>query len=214
MQRNNELREAVRALRTAMEKTQTEFGLLLGKGIATIQRYETLVPPRGPILAKLSQIAERHGRADLAQVFARALAEEMGTAESALTTEEQALSASIIELWRSSESAGWARVQSTLARTMRALAKISKADPVKFNQLETLVVFLGKCGPAAQKMSRAVAARAKERGISKEEAYSRLLLESPKLYAELRLESSRGATKTQFAKSESSPFIKKGRKSE
>ena len=62
----------------ALGKTQTEFGTLLGKGIATIQRYETLVPPKGKVLAQLEQLAHAHGYDEYAAIFRTALAVELG----------------------------------------------------------------------------------------------------------------------------------------
>ncbi|MBS1830568.1 MAG: hypothetical protein JST93_35025 [Acidobacteria bacterium] len=58
--------------------TQTEFGRLLGKSLNTIQRYETLVAPKGRALAELAALASRHGRKELELLFTGALNEELG----------------------------------------------------------------------------------------------------------------------------------------
>ena len=78
-----EIMAAVRSLRTALRLTQTDFGRLLGKSLPTIQRWETLRPPRGRALAQLYDVARRQDESDLecrnaSKVFYGALAEEMG----------------------------------------------------------------------------------------------------------------------------------------
>jgi len=69
---------AVRDLRSALNKTQTEFGRMIGKGLATIQRYETLVPPKGEALTQFANLAQNLQRFDLANIFLRTLAAEIG----------------------------------------------------------------------------------------------------------------------------------------
>jgi transcriptional regulator with XRE-family HTH domain len=78
------LRSAVRQLRMAMGKSQTEFGALIGKGLATIQRYEALVPPRGKVLSDLVLLAEQNSQPGLAALFRSALEQEIGGLRAAL----------------------------------------------------------------------------------------------------------------------------------
>jgi transcriptional regulator with XRE-family HTH domain len=72
------LREAVKRLRNDLGKTQTEFGVLIGKGLATIQRYETLVPPKGKVLLRLERLAREKGFNECADVFREALLADLG----------------------------------------------------------------------------------------------------------------------------------------
>jgi transcriptional regulator with XRE-family HTH domain len=75
---NDDVKSAVRRLRLALEKTQTEFGALIGKGLATVQRYETLVPPKGKVLVRLQRLAESKGVDECAVIFRDALLDELG----------------------------------------------------------------------------------------------------------------------------------------
>jgi len=77
---STDLRKTVRKLRDALDKSQQEFGQMIGKGLATIQRYETLVPPRGSVLTRLEMLALEHGFDEYASEFRTALAEELGRA--------------------------------------------------------------------------------------------------------------------------------------
>lgn len=75
---DNNLREAVRRLRLDLGKTQTEFGVLIGKGLATIQRYETLVAPKGKVLLRLEKLARENRLDECAKTFRDALLAELG----------------------------------------------------------------------------------------------------------------------------------------
>lgn len=68
---------AVRALRGALGESQQEFAYRMKTAIRTIARYETTRPPKGRVLAHLKEIAIQNRREDLAEVFAKALAEEL-----------------------------------------------------------------------------------------------------------------------------------------
>ena len=78
MMSSPDLRPAVRSLRLALKKTQTEFGALIGKTLPTVQRYENLVPPKGSVLTRLANVAHENGLEDYARLFRLALAAEMG----------------------------------------------------------------------------------------------------------------------------------------
>jgi transcriptional regulator with XRE-family HTH domain len=79
-----EIMDSVRSLRTALNLSQTDFGRLLAKSLPTIQRWETLRPPRGRALAQLFDLAKQHyGKPGdtfdkAGAIFHAALAEEMG----------------------------------------------------------------------------------------------------------------------------------------
>src|SRR3954463_13181570 len=78
MQNTDELRAAVRGLRRALAKTQTEFGTLIGKSLPTIQRYEALVPPKGKVLFTLESIAREKRFDEYARAFRDAIRAELG----------------------------------------------------------------------------------------------------------------------------------------
>jgi transcriptional regulator with XRE-family HTH domain len=75
---NDDLRAAVRGLRLALGKTQTEFGALIEKSLPTIQRYESVVPPRGKVLLKLERLARGNCFDEHAQSFREALRADLG----------------------------------------------------------------------------------------------------------------------------------------
>ena len=72
------LRAAVLVFRTRLGLTQTQFGALLGKGVATIQRWELLVAPKGNALAKLIRLADLKKQPDLSELFRLAMSAELG----------------------------------------------------------------------------------------------------------------------------------------
>jgi transcriptional regulator with XRE-family HTH domain len=63
------LSQAVTDLRTRMGQSQQEFANALGVALNTIARYETRQPPRGDMLARLTDIAKEHGFHDLVDQF-------------------------------------------------------------------------------------------------------------------------------------------------
>ncbi len=71
--KSQQVQAAARQLRSALGLTQTEFAKRIGKGIATVQRYETQSAPSGPVLNRLAELAESQGLQDLAAVFRQAL---------------------------------------------------------------------------------------------------------------------------------------------
>jgi transcriptional regulator with XRE-family HTH domain len=75
---NSDLKETVKRLRLALGKSQTKFGALIGKGLATVQRYETLVPPKGKALVQLEKLASESGFDECANIFRNALRDELG----------------------------------------------------------------------------------------------------------------------------------------
>jgi DNA-binding transcriptional regulator YiaG len=77
------LRAAVSELRNRMGLSQTQFGLRLGKALPTIQRWETLRPPKGPALVQLMTLAAGINETSIAEVFRTALSEELAYTVSA-----------------------------------------------------------------------------------------------------------------------------------
>lgn len=73
------IHEAVRALRLALGDTQQQFAQRLNMAISTVVRYELTRPPKGKVLARFDALAREIERPELAYVFAKALAEELGT---------------------------------------------------------------------------------------------------------------------------------------
>jgi transcriptional regulator with XRE-family HTH domain len=68
---------AVRELRQAYGESQQAFAYRMKTAIRTIARYETVRPPRGAELGQFLELAMAKHRNDLAEVFARAIAEEL-----------------------------------------------------------------------------------------------------------------------------------------
>ncbi|HYI92078.1 MAG TPA: hypothetical protein VEX68_00910 [Bryobacteraceae bacterium] len=81
---SEEIRSAVKSLRLSIKNeegdsiSQTEFGRLIDKSLNTVQRYESLMPPRGAVLMRLAQLARARDREDLATIFFRALEDQLG----------------------------------------------------------------------------------------------------------------------------------------
>lgn len=74
---NGLILKAVKTLRLALGETQQSFAGRLGLAISTVVRYESTRPPRGAEIARFLDLAIANGRQDLAEVFARAMADEL-----------------------------------------------------------------------------------------------------------------------------------------
>ncbi|MCL6508602.1 MAG: hypothetical protein K6T59_16440 [Bryobacteraceae bacterium] len=68
---------AVRELRQAYGESQQAFAYRTKTAIRTIARYETVRPPRGAELSQFLELAIAKQRHDLAEIFARAMADEL-----------------------------------------------------------------------------------------------------------------------------------------
>jgi transcriptional regulator with XRE-family HTH domain len=68
---------AVRELRQAYGESQQAFAYRMKTAIRTIARYETVRPPHGAELGQFLELAIAKQRNDLAEVFARAIADEL-----------------------------------------------------------------------------------------------------------------------------------------
>ena len=73
--RSHQTSQALVALRQALGQTQQECAATLGLSVTTIARYETSREPDKKNLLRLAKLAEEHNRADLVQVFRRAISE-------------------------------------------------------------------------------------------------------------------------------------------
>ena len=73
----NIVSQAVRDLRHAYEESQQAFAYRTKAAIRTIARYETVRPPRGGELGLFLELAIAKGRADLAEIFGKAMADEL-----------------------------------------------------------------------------------------------------------------------------------------
>ncbi len=74
-----DVRKAVRELRTAFGQTQTEFAGTVGRSLPTIQRWETLVEPKGNALLRLAKIAQDSRQPQLTQTFRKAFHQFIAT---------------------------------------------------------------------------------------------------------------------------------------
>jgi transcriptional regulator with XRE-family HTH domain len=73
-----DLIQAVRELREHLNYSQQAFASRLGLSIRAVANYEKDRQPSGKALAELAHLAKDSGRGDLAQMFASALARELG----------------------------------------------------------------------------------------------------------------------------------------
>jgi hypothetical protein len=73
----NIVSQAVRDLRHAYEESQQAFAYRTKAAIRTIARYETVRPPRGGELGQFLELAIAKGRTDLAEIFGKAMADEL-----------------------------------------------------------------------------------------------------------------------------------------
>jgi DNA-binding transcriptional regulator YiaG len=74
----SEISDSIRKLRRALDETQPVFAKRLGVVMSTLVRYELTRPPRGAVLARLARIAEEQHQQECAQIFRKALADEVG----------------------------------------------------------------------------------------------------------------------------------------
>ena len=78
MNRDEQIRTALRELRSRLGKTQTEFADYIGKSYPMVRVYESERTPQGLTLAQFISLASSHGYTDLAAVFSNALLEDLG----------------------------------------------------------------------------------------------------------------------------------------
>jgi transcriptional regulator with XRE-family HTH domain len=71
------LMEGVRHVRETLGQTQQEFAVTLRKSYPSVQRYERVRPPKGPVLNILASLAEKTGNTALAELFRDAYAASM-----------------------------------------------------------------------------------------------------------------------------------------
>jgi transcriptional regulator with XRE-family HTH domain len=77
MRQKSPVSQALADLRKAMGKTQQEFAVhVLDCAISTLARYETSDPPRGDVLLRLAEIADKAGQQGQAEAFRAAYREE------------------------------------------------------------------------------------------------------------------------------------------
>lgn len=197
--------EAMIKLRQALGDNQQQFANRTKTAVTTIARYETIRPPKGRILAQLARIAETAGRHDIAKIFDEALQSELGTMEARLTATEQVLSSAMIDVYRAAPN--------QLITAIEELIKRIKNDPVRLNQLESLLVLLRKdSGPVNQRAKARIAEIAARDGITTGPATLKLMQEDPRLFMEWEREGSDAGRGTMFEKSMAlSPSLKRKR---
>ncbi len=64
--------EAIKEVRSHLNESQQEFSNRLGVTLSTVARYESVKPPKGPILVRIAEIARASGRDDLADILRQA----------------------------------------------------------------------------------------------------------------------------------------------
>ena len=95
------IQEAVIKLREAAGGiSQQELSNRMRKAVVTIARWETSKPPSGAALMELQKVSLDHGQYDLAFIFKKALAEEMGTIGIPMTIEEKIYHDALMDLLR------------------------------------------------------------------------------------------------------------------
>jgi DNA-binding transcriptional regulator YiaG len=72
---DKQIMNSVRAMRTETGLSQSDFGRLLGKSLPTIQRWETIRPPRGRALAELLDLSKKYSGEAVEKAAAIFLAE-------------------------------------------------------------------------------------------------------------------------------------------
>lgn len=194
-----DLRGAVRELRVALGRTQTQFGQLIGKGLATIQRYETLVPPKGAVLAMLGRLAEENGRHDLSVIFHSALAEELGESPESSSHLDDAVWIQAIKTLRQHDPETWNKIGKIVSDALQRLIR-KESDPIRYNQLETVVVLVRKSvSPARREIERLARNMMIESpGLKSEDAVTKLISVNPQLYEQSLSEDLEAARDTQF----------------
>ena len=67
-----QIAQAIKELRNHLQESQQDFSHRLGVTLATISRYESIKPPKGPIIMRFADLSQTVGRADLAAIFEQA----------------------------------------------------------------------------------------------------------------------------------------------
>jgi transcriptional regulator with XRE-family HTH domain len=190
--------EAVRKLREHMGLTQTQFAGILGRGMSTIQRWEQVVPPRGPALAKLARAANEAGRPDIASVFDCALGAELG--ETSPSPEAMVWADALAEIRKDAPAKFDALIGEMAAAVEDMKSRINA--PVRFNRLERLLVLLR--GTTENPSERALESEAREmarrEGISESAALERILKANPERYSQAQRERENTLRGTQHAR--------------
>lgn len=190
--------EALIQLRQALGENQQQFANRTQIAMTTIARYETSRRPTGKALAQFARVAEQAGRHDLATVFETALTRELGTDSPVLSQTEQALTAALVDSYRAAPRDVIAAVE--------MLGKGAKGDPVRWNQLESLLVLLRKdSGPVNRRFEARVVEIAARDGVSRGQATATAMLEDPKLYSDWQREAAQAARGTVFEKTVARP---------
>lgn len=76
-QEEQEVADAIKALRAELGESQQRFSDRLGVVVRTIARYELEKPPSGEMLGTLRTIAQEAGRPDLGAIFSNAFWREI-----------------------------------------------------------------------------------------------------------------------------------------
>jgi transcriptional regulator with XRE-family HTH domain len=167
--------DAVIRLRQALGDSQQQFANRTGTAVGTVARYETSRPPKGKVLARFARLAEEAGRHDIAKNFAEALEGELGPTQAAFNQIEQMVALGSVEIYR-------AMPRQFIAFIEKILKAAKRRDPIRSNQLESLLVLLRKdSGPAKRKFESRIAEIATRDGVSRERATFTLMLEEPEL---------------------------------
>jgi transcriptional regulator with XRE-family HTH domain len=194
-----ELMEAVRKLREQMGLTQTQFAGILGRGMSTIQRWEQVVPPRGPSLAKLARVANEAGRPDIAATFERALAAELGEQSGAATPVAMVWVDTLNEI-RQDAPAKFDRIIGGMAAAIEQV-KGGVKDPIRFNRLERLLVLLRRMieNKTERALMSEVLETAQREGIPESAAFERTMLANSARYGQAKKEREKALRGTQHA---------------
>jgi transcriptional regulator with XRE-family HTH domain len=194
---------ATKRLRAELGLTQPAFAKRLGLSVRAVAYYEKDRKPSGEILRNLCTLAGRHGRDDLARIFADAYDRELRGRTDPSTPEENAWVRALLLLLRSKSMLPVSQqISKELVAALESLAESArkpsaKMDPTKIE--EALVDLRYHVAPNAEgKIEELARVRSTESGESIERARSHIIHERPDLYEDYLEDRAAAAKGTSF----------------
>jgi transcriptional regulator with XRE-family HTH domain len=191
------LNEAVRNLRAFTENSQQSFAQRLGLSLRAVANYEKDRSPNSPALYRLAKLAQEVGRPDLAQLFSKALSEELHGSVEPMRRDEKAWSDAVLALIRNKHLGSWSRLA---PRILRSLEKLVRARPHDQQLAEILIEARYSLTDEAERRLEQLARDRQQKTGEFYQAYTEVLTENPELYAQYQEARAQAAKGTMLEK--------------
>jgi transcriptional regulator with XRE-family HTH domain len=198
-----DLPQAVRDLRAFTGDTQQRFGHRLAVSLRAIANYEQGRTPNAPVLYRLGKVARQVGRPDLAELFSRALSEELHIPIESMTSEEKAWSDATLAVLRSPQLSDWPQIARVI---LAGLEKLVQQKPNDQKLAEILVeARYTLMAHAEQQLHKLALECQRETDLTYAKAYTKVLMDHPELYHEYQEARHQAAQGTMFEASTGRP---------